>query len=79
MSRELLIVILASFVVVMPFTGFPGTWKTFVFFVAGMLIIGLALLIRQERLWFFQRQRKTDAYTENSHHDHSQEPQTPAL
>jgi hypothetical protein len=65
MSREILIVCFAILVFILPFVGIPGAWKTPLYVIAGVCIAGLALIVRQERLWFLQRKRKTDGYTEH--------------
>ncbi|MEX0933952.1 MAG: hypothetical protein WD003_01670 [Candidatus Paceibacterota bacterium] len=42
MSKNILIVLLGLFVALVPFLGFPGSWKTFLLVVSGLLIAFLS-------------------------------------
>ena len=49
MSRQRIILILGIWVAVLPFLGFPGSWKRILFLVCGAVIAFLAYLISKER------------------------------
>ena len=50
MSKEMTVIALGVLVVVTPFLGVPGSWKTFIFVVAGVALSGIGFLLRGESL-----------------------------
>jgi hypothetical protein len=69
MSKAGLIVLLGFVVVVLPFLGIPTVAKAVVLFVAGLLVMVLGFLVREERRLLMRAlsgDHSTDAYTENS-------------
>jgi hypothetical protein len=47
MSLDALIMLAGAFVAVLPFSGFPPDWKSVLFFLAGIIIIGLGIVVRR--------------------------------
>jgi len=70
MSKETWIVVLGIVVAVMPFLGFPGSWKIIIYIVLGLAIAALALLLQfrkssEVRSSLSESGRRTDSYVEN--------------
>ena len=47
MSLDALIMLAGAFVAVMPFLGFPLSWQVWIFFILGIVIIGLGIAVRR--------------------------------
>jgi VIT1/CCC1 family predicted Fe2+/Mn2+ transporter len=47
MSLDALIMTAGAFVAVLPYLGFPNSWDTILFLVAGVLIVGLGVIVRR--------------------------------
>jgi asparagine N-glycosylation enzyme membrane subunit Stt3 len=68
MSKELVIILLGILVALMPYLGFPGSWKTVFSIVIGIVIAGVAFIVRQERLWKEREtpsEHRADTFVEN--------------
>lgn len=70
MSKHSTIIILAIWITILPFLGFPGFWRTIFFVLSGLGIIILILLIKNEssgnnQFGFRSGGKSTDVYTEN--------------
>lgn len=70
MSKNSLVAVVGLLVAVMPFLGFPGTWKSYFFIVAGLFLIFLAFLNHRERKALYRELGKEDhtgqpSYVEN--------------
>jgi len=50
MTLDALIMLSGGFVAVLPFLGFPNNWDTVLFFLAGIFIIGLGIVVRRRGL-----------------------------
>ena len=50
MSKEMTVIALGILVVVTPYLGIPGLWKTVVFVLAGLSLAGVGFLLRGEAL-----------------------------
>ena len=50
MSKEMIVIALGVLVVITPYLGIPGTWKTVIFVLAGLSLAGLGFLLRGEAL-----------------------------
>ena len=46
MTLDTLIMLAGAFVALLPFLGFPNSWDTILFFVAGLFIVALGILVR---------------------------------
>ena len=44
MSKNGIIILLGILVVIIPFLGFPGAWKTFFIVISGLVIAGITFL-----------------------------------
>lgn len=49
MTLDTLIIAAGAFVGLLPFLGFPNSWDTVLFFLAGVFIIGLGIAVRRKR------------------------------
>lgn len=49
MTLDALIIGAGAFVALLPFLGFPVSWDTVLFFLAGVFIIGLGIAVRRNR------------------------------
>ena len=47
MTIDTLIMLAGAFVAVLPFLGFPNSWDTALFFLAGVFIISLGIVVRR--------------------------------
>ncbi len=64
--KETAILVLGLVVALLPFLGFPRSWKTIFFVLSGLAIASLAFLVRERRGKGFSRAgRRTDVYVEN--------------
>ncbi|MEK7093315.1 MAG: hypothetical protein AAB927_02415 [Patescibacteria group bacterium] len=73
MTLDALIMLSGGFVAVLPFLGFPNSWDSVFFFLAGVLIIGLGIVVRRRGLGLDEDKRR-------ELHDREQDfrtPQTP--
>ena len=66
MSKVTLILWLGIVVAALPYLGFPGSWKMWIFTVLGILIVLLAYLVSQDGSAPQSGQRhESDSYVEN--------------
>jgi hypothetical protein len=49
MTTDTLIILSGAFVAVLPFLGFPNSWDRVLFFIAGMFVISLGIVVRRGR------------------------------
>lgn len=49
MTLDTLIIASGAFVGLLPFLGFPNSWDTALFFLAGVFIVGLGIVVRRRR------------------------------
>ena len=47
MTLDTLVMLAGAFVATLPFLGFPNSWDTVLFFLAGIFIIGLGIVVRR--------------------------------
>lgn len=47
MTLDTLIMLAGAFVATLPFLGFPNSWDSALLFIAGVLIIGLGIIVRR--------------------------------
>jgi hypothetical protein len=70
MSKYNIIITLAIWIIILPFLGFPGFWRTLLLVLSGFGIIVLTLLIKSEsssRENFRFGGNGDDAYVDNGH------------
>ncbi len=58
MTLDTLIMLSGGFVAVLPFLGFPNSWDSVLFFLAGILIIGLGIVVRRRGLGLDEGKRR---------------------
>ena len=49
MTLDTLIICAGAFVALLPFLGFPQSWDTAFFFLAGIFVVGLGIAVRRKR------------------------------
>lgn len=49
MTLDSLIMLSGAFVAILPFLGFPQSWDSVFFFLAGILIVALGIVVRRKR------------------------------
>lgn len=77
MSKNSFLILLGALVVLTTFLGIPGSWKTIVFSVLGLLIIVTASLLRKDIVsgavcTHLTEEKQTDSYRQSGalrHHD----------
>ena len=47
MSLDTLIMAVGAFVAVLPFLGFPSSWDNVMFFIAGVIVVVLGIVVRR--------------------------------
>jgi hypothetical protein len=76
------VVILGAWVLILPHLGFPGTWRTVILTITGLIIVGVGLYLRGVMLSKGIRRSSHHPFVENSashdirtpqNHEHSQE------
>ena len=70
-TQEKILIILGVWVFVLPFTGFPDSWKTWLLVITGLVIIYIgALLLKhsRERQKALITETKTGTFTETAEH-----------
>lgn len=68
MNRQRAILISGIWVAILPFLGFPSSWKTFFFFVTGAGLVYIAYKMNRERLALMYKKEEVIRllpYTEN--------------
>ncbi|MBI5456442.1 hypothetical protein HY969_01750 [Candidatus Kaiserbacteria bacterium] len=77
MTLDALIMLLGTFVALLPFLGFPNTWDAAILLVAGIIIVGLGIAVRRKGSGTgVARPRQT---LETPTQEFSHERETPAL
>ena len=47
MTLDTLIMLAGSLIALLPFLGFPSSWDTAIFFILGVVVIGLGIAVRR--------------------------------
>ncbi len=47
MTLDTLIMLAGALVALLPFLGFPSSWDTVIFFILGVIVIGLGIAVRR--------------------------------
>ncbi len=50
MSKEMTVIVLGALVVITPYLGLPGSWKTVILVLSGATLAGVGFLLRGEAL-----------------------------
>jgi uncharacterized membrane protein len=68
MSKRLTLLFLGIIIILMPFLGFPSSWKNIFFVVVGLVIVLISLAMRREEFAnsdrVISKQVTTEVYTE---------------
>lgn len=68
MSKYTILIVLGIWIIILPFLGFPGFWKTLLFVVSGLGVVIFTLLVRSESSNgnpFRFGENSTDVYIDN--------------
>ena len=65
MTLDTLIMLAGAFVAVLPFLGFPSSWDTVLFFLAGVFVVCLGIVLRRRNTENNSRQGNGDTFVEN--------------
>ena len=70
MSKNSLLITLGVLTILSSFLGVPGSWKTAIFSVLGLLIVIVAVFLRKDiasgsLCTHLQEEKRTDSYTQN--------------
>ena len=63
MTLDALIMLTGAFVAVLPFLGFPNSWDSVLFLIAGILTVILGIIVRRRIAG--PKRRETNSYVEN--------------
>lgn len=58
MTLDTLIMLTGALVAVLPFLGFPNSWDNVLFFLAGVLVIALGIIVRRRGLGLPEDERR---------------------
>jgi hypothetical protein len=68
MTLDALIMLAGAFVAALPFLGFPRSWDTVLFVIAGFIVIALGIVVRRRGLGERPRAKQGDTYVESEPH-----------
>ncbi len=71
MTQEKILIILGLWLFVLPFTGFPESWKTWLVAITGLVVVYLAALLlkrSRDRVRALSTETKTETFTETADH-----------
>ncbi|OGG53744.1 hypothetical protein A3H16_04315 [Candidatus Kaiserbacteria bacterium RIFCSPLOWO2_12_FULL_53_8] len=71
MSLDALIMCAGAFVAILPFLGFPNTWDNIFFFLTGIFIIALGIVVRR-REGHSKELQENQTYAESTSHSSTQ-------
>ncbi len=72
MTVDTLLIFSGAFVAILPFLGFPQRWDTVLFFLAGILIVALGIVVRRSGV-FSVRRRKEESFSATTPARHEEE------
>lgn len=71
MSREMAVVVLGIWVIILPHLGVPGSWHTIITTITGLLIVGVGLYLRGVLLSRGIRRSSHHPFVENRSDEHT--------
>lgn len=66
MTLDALIMLSGAFVAVLPFLGFPNSWDKALFFLAGIFVVSLGIVVRRRRGLSKPQPKNGSAFAENN-------------
>jgi len=75
MSKEMMVIALGVWIIVVPYLGVPGTWRTAILVITGIVIAIVGFLLRGEALLGGTRRTENQSFVEHipqPRHDESQ-------
>jgi len=83
MSKEMAVIAFGIWVLVIPYLGIPGEWRTIVTVITGALLVGLGFFLRAEMLSRGVRRSTNNHFVENrpgvSEHAHDHQERITSL
>jgi len=74
MSKEMAVIALGVWLVIVPYLGVPGSWRTVLLLLTGVALVVLGLFLRADSLLVRSRKSEHHSFVENgftqSHSDH---------
>ncbi len=67
MTVDTLLMTLGAFVATLPFLGFPQSWDTVLFLIAGILVVALGIVVRRRGSGQSAASRTGETYAESAH------------
>jgi len=77
MTLDALIMLSGGFVAVLPFLGFPNSWDSVFFFLAGVFIIGLGIVVRRRGLGVMDVKKDESRSADSTTHTSQSSDSTP--
>ncbi|MBI2004539.1 hypothetical protein HYS79_00015 [Patescibacteria group bacterium] len=65
MSKEMAVIALGVWLVVVPYLGVPGSWRTVLLLLTGVALVVLGLFLRADSLWVRGRKNEHHSFVEN--------------
>jgi hypothetical protein len=65
MSKEVGIIVLGIWIIIIPYLGVPDSWRTLLLVLSGLIAIALGFLLRSEGLSHGVRPHETHPFVEN--------------
>jgi hypothetical protein len=72
MSKEMTLIVLGVWVIIVPHLGVPTSWKTIIFFLTGAVIAGIGFMLRGQGLSHDTRHHEHQTFVENASHGTNQ-------
>ncbi len=72
MTVDTLLIFSGAFVAILPFLGFPQRWDTVLFFLAGILVVALGIVVRRGSKLHVQS-KNGDSFSKNNPVRHEEE------
>ncbi len=69
MSREMVVIALGIWVIILPHLGVPGSWHTVITTLTGLAVVAMGLYLRASMLSRSARRSSHHPFVENTHND----------
>lgn len=65
MSKEIAVVMFGIWIVIVPYLGIPGSWKSMIYTAIGLLVMAVGLFLRAEALSRHEKRSGQHPFVEN--------------
>ncbi len=69
MTTDALIILAGALIALLPFLGFPSSWDTVFFFILGIFVVSLGIVVRRKKVAEGPRAMPTHFAESLPHHD----------